>query len=157
MEHSANDYEGSAARTDDVRLSESISLIGELAKKIFDKTSEYFPKDDISKSEKLILQCLINRDGVNQLDIVKFTGFKPPTISIMIHKMQDQGLVSRKPDEYDLRAMRVFITDKGRETYNEAVRVIKLIEGKLLKGLTSSEKEAMVSAMKKIRNNLEEF
>ena len=106
MERSINDRSTANKQAEDVRLSEPISLIGELSKKITDKTSPYFPKDDIPKGEKLVLQCLINRDGVTQLDIVKFTGFKPPTISIMLQKMETEGLVSRRPDEYDLRADR---------------------------------------------------
>ncbi len=157
MVHSINEPIENGIPTDNVRLSEPISLIGELSKKITDKISPYFPKNDISKGEKLVLQCLINRNGVTQLDIVKFTGFKPPTISIMIQKMESEGLVYRIPDEYDLRAMRVFITDKGKNEYFKAVQIVKTIESKLLKDLTDEEKETMVKAMKIIKANLEEL
>ncbi len=157
MERSINEYAGADNRAENVRLSESISLIGELSKKITDKTSPYFPKKDISKGEKLVLQCLINKDGVTQLDIVKFTGFKPPTISIMLKKMENDGLITRRPDEYDLRAMRVFITDKGRAEYCNAVKVVKMIETKLLNGISEEEIDVMVKTLKKIKFNIEQF
>ena len=99
----------------------------------------------------------MNKDGVTQLDIVRFTGFKPPTISIMLQKMENAGLVTRRPDEYDLRAMRVYISEKGLEEYKKAVRVIKTVEDKLLKGLDREETAAMVETMKKIKDNLENF
>ena len=157
MERSINDYVGEDNHAENVRLSESISLIGELSKKIADKISPYFPKKDISKGEKLVLQCLINKDGVTQLEIVRFTGFKPPTISIMLQKMESEGLVTRRPDEYDLRAMRVFLTDKGRYEYLNAVKIVKTIESKLLFNITDEEKEILVSTLKKIKSNLDQL
>ena len=157
MERSINEYAGADNRAENVRLSESISLIGELSKKITDKTSPNKQKKDISKGEKLVLQCLINKDGVTQLDIVKFTAFKPPTISIMLKKMENDGLITRRPDEYDLRAMRVFITDKGRAEYCNAVKVVKMIETKLLNGISEEEIDVMVKTLKKIKFNIEQF
>ncbi len=157
MERSINDYGNAENRTENVRLSEPISLIGELSKKITDKTSSYFPKDDIPKGEKLVLQCLINKDGVTQLEIVRFTGFKPPTISIMLQKMETEGLVTRRPDEYDLRAMRVFITENGRAEYTKAVKIVKHIESKLLNNISDVEKTALVDTLKKIKYNLDQF
>ncbi|MBR6916685.1 MAG: MarR family transcriptional regulator [Clostridia bacterium] len=157
MKRSINDYDGNIPDTSSVKLSEPIAIIGELAKKMTDKTTPYFPKDGTSKSEKLVLQCLMNTNGVTQLDIVKFTGLKPPTISIMIQKMEKQGLVTRVTDKFDLRAMRVYITEKGIEVYKEDVLILKTVEGKLLKGLETDELNTMVAAMKKIRDNLEDF
>ena len=157
MERSINDHGNAENRAENVRLSEPISLIGELSKKITDKTSPYFPKDDIPKGEKLVLQCLINKDGVTQLEIVKFTGFKPPTISIMLQKMEAEGLVTRRPDEYDLRAMRVFITESGRAEYIKAVKIVKHIESKLLNDITDDEKTVLVEILKKIKGNIDLF
>ena len=157
MERSINNYDAEINRAEKVRLSEPISLIGELSKKISDKTSPYFPKNDIPKGEKLVLQCLINRDGVTQLDIVKFTGFKPPTISIMLQKMEAEGLVTRRPDEYDLRAMRVFITESGKAEYCKAVKVVKTVESKLMQNVTEDEKKQLVTILRKIKTNIDLF
>ncbi len=157
MERSINDSSSFDTKVDDVRLSEPISLIGELAKIIADKTYSYFPKNDLPKGEKLVLQCLINNNGVTQLEIVRFTGFKPPTISIMLKKMESEGLVERRPDEYDLRAVRVCITEKGREEYCKAVKIVKTIEEKLLRDLSDEEKTTMINAMRKIKNNVNDL
>ncbi len=138
----------------DVRLSEAISLIGELSKKINNLTSDNVRSDDVPKGMKLVLQCLMKTDGVTQLDIVKFTGFKAPTISIMIQKMESLGYVTRKPDEKDLRAMRVFITGSGKEVYYNAVMNVKKIEGKILRGITEKEQKTLVKILEKINKNL---
>ncbi len=138
----------------DVRLSESISLIGELSKKINNLTADNAHNDTVPKGMKLVLQCLMKTDGVTQLDIVRFTGFKAPTISIMIQKMESLGLVTRKPDENDLRAMRVFITENGRDVYYDAVMNVKQIEGKVLRGISEKEQKALVRILHKMNRNL---
>ena len=138
-----------------VRLAEPISLIGALSKKLNNITKKMSPEDDAAKSVKLVLQCLINKNGITQLEIVKFTGFKAPTVSIMLQKMEREGYVTRKPDTYDLRAIRVFITQKGVDAYLSAVNTVKKIEEAVLKDLTKEETDALVSALKKIENNID--
>ena len=140
--------------TCDVRLSEPVSLIGVISKKINNLTLDTFRKDNVPKGMKLVLQCLINRNGVTQLDIVKFTGFKAPTISIMIQKMEAVGYITRKPDDTDLRAMRVFITDKGISVYENAVKNVKFVEETVLKGISSKELDSLCKTLKKINANL---
>lgn len=138
----------------DVRLSEPISLIGELSKKINNLTSDNALNDNVPKGMKLVLQCLMKTNGVTQLDIVKFTGFKAPTISIMIQKMESYGYVTRKPDENDLRAMRVYITDSGKEIYYNAVMNVKHVEGKVLRGISEKEQKTLAKILNKINKNL---
>lgn len=158
MGNSINDYTvGIPSEKSEVKIAEPISLIGVLAKKLADITRDMTPKDDIPEGMKLILQCLINKDGVTQLEIVRFTGFKAPTISILLHKMEEIGFVTRKPDQFDLRAMRVFITQMGRNTYYDAVAVVKSIENKVLNGLSDSEISSLVSSLRKISDNINEF
>ena len=138
-----------------VKLAEPISLIGKLSKKLTNITKEMSPEDDAAKSVKLVLQCLINKNGITQLEIVNFTGFKAPTVSIMLQKMEAEGYVTRKPDTYDLRAIRVFITEKGIETYINAVNTVKKIEERVLKDLSEEELDALVYALKKIEKNID--
>ena len=153
MEAQKSQDRANAAKCD-VRLSEPISLIGELSKKINNLTLDTSRTDNVPKGMKLVLQCLMKTDGVTQLDIVKFTGFKAPTISIMIQKMESAGYVTRRPDENDLRAMRVFITDSGKHIYYDAVMNVKQIEGKVLKGISEREINSLVKVLNKINNNL---
>lgn len=154
MESKSYQSKNAYTANDDVRLSEPISLIGELSKKINNLTSDNARTDTVPKGMKLVLQCLMKNNGVTQLDIVKFTGFKAPTISIMIQKMEASGYVTRTPDENDLRAMRVFITESGKKIYYDAVMNVKHIEGKVLRGISENEQKELVKILSKIKKNL---
>jgi DNA-binding MarR family transcriptional regulator len=99
---------------------------------------------------------LARKDGRTQLDLVHATHLKAPTISVALQKLEKEGYVSRRPDEYDLRATRVFLTEKGRELDNKIRKRIHEEETEAMKNLTDSECETLMRLLTKIKNNLTE-
>ena len=71
-----------------------------------------------------------------------------------LQKLEKDGYVSRRPDEYDLRATRVFLTDKGRELDNKLRKRIHEEESEAMKNLTDSESETLMRLLNKIKSNL---
>lgn len=95
-----------------------------------------------------------HRDGVTQLDLVKATHLKAPTISIALQKLERDGYVIRKHDDYDLRSIRVFLTDKGK-SYNRLI-IKKVIDAEqdALKPLTDTEAKQLMRLLVKLRENM---
>ena len=110
----------------------------------------------MSKSVKQILFSLAQKDGVTQLDIVKSTGLKAPTVSISLQKMENDGYVTRTPDNYDLRSVRVLLTDKGRGIYEDAVSYIQKSESKIMKNVSARDVEQLTDILQKIYTNMTE-
>ncbi len=106
------------------------------------------------KSGRLLLLVLAHRDGRTQLDLVHATHLKAPTISVALQKMEKDGYVTRRPDEYDLRATRVFLTEKGRALDDKIRSRIWEEESTAMRGLTESECDTLVRLLTKIKNNL---
>ena len=156
MKYSVNDYFSGTEEEKNKNISVPLSSIGDVSKLIYDKikskSSNEFNKPT---SIKLILHALIQKDNVTQLDIVKSTRFKPPTVSITLKKMENEGLVTRTPDPHDLRAVRVTITDKGREMYMISVRSVFDMEEKIMKDISPAEINSFMKILGKIKNNLE--
>ena len=156
MKYSVNDYFSGTEEEKNKNISVPLSSIGDVSKLIYDKikskSSNEFNKPT---SIKLILHALIQKDNVTQLDIVKSTRLKPPTVSITLKKMENEGLVTRTPDPYDLRAVRVTITDKGREMYMISVRSVFDMEEKIMKDISPAEIDSFMKILGKIKNNLE--
>lgn len=101
-----------------------------------------------------ILSVLSERDGDTQLDLVHRTGLQAPTVSITLRKMEREELVSRVSDDNDLRKSHVYITEKGRVKNQEATRIIKEFEGKLLDGISNDEAETFVAVLEKLGKNI---
>lgn len=130
-------------------------LISEITRLMGDKIREKGDDNPIQqKSGRLLLMELAKKDGRTQLDLVNATHLKAPTISVALQKLEKDGYVLRRPDEYDLRATRVFLTEKGRELDNRIRRRIHDEEALAMMDLTENEYETLVKLLTKIKTSI---
>lgn len=92
-------------------------------------------------------------DGCIQYDLVKKIGVSPPTVSVALSNMEYEGLVTRLPDEKDMRSMHVFLTSKGRAIDDALKNVIRKNEEMCRNGLSDEEITALKSLLTKIYRN----
>ena len=102
----------------------------------------------------LVLSMLAVADGITQLELVKATHLRPPTVSVILQKMEAEGLVERKCDEHDRRAVRVTLTEAGRELDRKNIETIRSLDTVALRDLSEDEIAALMVILPKIRNNL---
>ena len=103
---------------------------------------------------RLVLGVLAIGDGRSQRELVAETHLKPPTVSVIIKKMADEGMVELRADERDMRVTRVYLTEFGRQTDKENIRRIKSVDAKGLEGLSESEIDTLMELLGRIRENL---
>jgi DNA-binding MarR family transcriptional regulator len=103
---------------------------------------------------RLVVSNLAIADGITQLDLVNATHLRASTISVILKNLEDSGIVERKRDENDLRILRVYLTDKGKEIDKNNIERLRATDSLALAGLDDSEKEQLMHLLKKIRNNL---
>ncbi len=103
---------------------------------------------------RLVLSVLAMEDGRSQRELVELTHLRPPSVSTIIKKMTDAGMVELKSDEKDLRVHRVYLTDTGRCMDREIIDRIRRVDTRGLDGLSREEQETLMALLTKIRNNL---
>lgn len=106
------------------------------------------------ESVRLIIICLSHGDGITQLELVKKTHLSPPTVSITVKRLESLGYISRVADSDDGRAVRVYLTDKGRQLDNSARDAIHNINNILMQGFTPDETELLTQLLGRMRDNL---
>jgi DNA-binding MarR family transcriptional regulator len=111
-------------------------------------------KNGMRASYKHLLYSLSVKDGVTQLDLVRVTKLKAPTISTTLRNMETDGLVRRETDKDDARATRVYITEKGRETDKKVRAAAVKLEKAFLAGIEAAEKEQLINLLGKMRENV---
>ena len=112
------------------------------------------PTQFMQNSSRLILRVLAHRGGICQLDLARETRLKPPTISVALTKMEEEGLVTRTVDGTDGRATRVYLTDKGMAINDQIKARIMDIDAAAVEGLGAEECEQLIAILQKIRANL---
>ena len=105
-------------------------------------------------SARLIMRALMHEDGCSQLDLVRQTHLKPPTVSVTLRRMEAEELVRREQNENDLRAVRVFLTEKGK-LHNRQIREhLVAMDEMLMQGFTPEETEQLRQMLERMRNHI---
>ena len=108
----------------------------------------------LGKGQPPILKYLSRNDGCKQSDIAKIEHLTAATVTVMLQTMEKNGLIERKNDENDLRIMRVYITQKGRDVQLKCDEAIENMEKEIYEGFTEDEIEAFKRLLTKKRERL---
>lgn len=100
------------------------------------------------------MKPLIENESLTQLELVKITELKAPTISITLRNMERDGIVRREKNDNDRRETHVFITDKGKKMYTKVLAALEKAEKTMLAGLTEKELKVMRTTLEKMSANL---
>ncbi|AWS44915.1 MarR family winged helix-turn-helix transcriptional regulator [Streptosporangium sp. 'caverna'] len=65
--------------------------------------------------QELLLMQLFDQDGQTQSELLDSVGLDHSTVSKSLRRMQEAGLVTRRPNEHDRRVLNVWLTERGRE------------------------------------------
>lgn len=76
-------------------------------------------------------------------------------ITRLLNDMEKQGLIAREPNPHDRRSQLLVLSAKGREDF-ETMRAIEArMVKQMTKGMNREERDALLSAMARIRDNLQ--
>ncbi len=103
---------------------------------------------------RLVLSLLAIKEGRSQRELADITRLRPPTVSVILRRMADEGMVEIRPSEMDRRVNYVYLTEYGRQTDRDNIEKIKEIDAKGLDGITEEETAELMRLLYKIRDNL---
>lgn len=129
-------------------------LLNEVSHLMGDRIHSHHDELFAQRSIRLLIMELARRDGRTQLELVNATHLKAPTVSVTMQKLEKEGVVTRRPDEYDQRATRVFLTEKGRELDNRTRKSVFETEEIAMARLSEEERENLSRLLLKVRDSL---
>ncbi len=129
-------------------------LINDISRMFGHRVRRESERAGISHGNRKLLMELSHEDGVSQLSLVKHTHLSAPTVSVALSKLEADGLVRREADVTDLRQVKVYITDKGREKDDFIREKCHETEEIMLDGISKDEYDSLITTLKKILSNL---
>ena len=106
--------------------------------------------------EKNILYVLWQGGKMTATEISKKSGLAKTTLTAMLARMREQGLVRTEENSEDKRSAIVSLTQKAAELKEEYDAVTQEIESIYYKGFSDAEAEQFESYLRRILKNLEE-
>ena len=146
--------EGSASVTP-FESKTTYALISDAAKLLDDRVARLTDAHKLQSGARRVLACLAVRDGVSQLDLIRATHLKAPTISLIVQKMEHDGLILRRSDDLDMRLTRVFLTELGKTVNRNIRESIEHVENTAMQDFTDAEKEQLHTLLVRFFKNTE--
>lgn len=97
---------------------------------------------------------LWEEDGRTQANLADALGVEPPTVTKMLQRMENAGLVDRRPDANDRRAIRVHLTAKGRRLKNKVDKLWVELEDRTIEGLSDRQQSSLRTLLGALETNL---
>jgi len=101
-----------------------------------------------------ILSCLWGKNGQTATEIAQKLCLDGSTITGILDRMENKGLLKRESDPNDRRAIRIVISDKGQQLQKPIGEVIEISNKQILDILLEEEQELFIESLKKIANNV---
>jgi MarR family transcriptional regulator, organic hydroperoxide resistance regulator len=137
--------------TDDHEL---ILLITRTTVQIREATRRILARYGLQRPQNLVLDALVDRDGLTPGEIAKRLEVSGPTAVKMAQRMEVNGLVERRRDDPDGRLVRVYLTEQGRKIQGPIQQEIDRIATAAVAGLSDRSRHELIRALETVRDNL---
>lgn len=131
-----------------------LGLLGIISHRAMNTAKEMYQEFDLNRSQASVLFMLHKRDSMSQKELAAQLNVTAPSITSMIQKMERDKYITREPDQYDQRVMRLTLTEKGRSCIQAVKNVADRMEEILFQGMSSEEKLLFRRLMIRAGDNL---
>lgn len=109
----------------------------------------------VSTQQFLYLQAIEGLDQATVGRLAEHFGVTPPTATVIVRRLEEQGLIKKKLDADDARIHHLFLTDKGHRLLLVQEGALKALAGDIGKILTREEQRQYARLTEKICTALE--
>ena len=102
-----------------------------------------------------LLSLISRNNGASQGELGEAMDVRPSSMTEMLLKMEQAGLITRKQDESDQRVMRVFLTKEGQRAAAQSHAAARDLTTAIFDCLTTEEQTQMLTLIQKISASIE--
>ena len=102
----------------------------------------------------MVLVRLERSEGLNQTELAGMLDLQPITLTRLLDKLSDNGLIERRPDPGDRRAKRLFLTPAARPLLDRLAELGEETMNSTLAGIERESVERMVAQLAVAKENL---
>lgn len=106
--------------------------------------------------QEIILMHLWQKDGQSQKQLAQLLHVQAPTVTKMLQRLEQTGILERRQSSSDNRVMHVWLTETGKNLEPKVVAIWAELEQRNLKYLNKQEKTEFQKILKKILKGLQD-
>ena len=113
--------------------------------------------DELSIQELKIVDFIGGRESCIMREISEYMQVAVSTMTGIVDKLEDRGLVKRERNDEDRRIVRVLLTNKGRKLYKSYVENYLELSRQMLQSLSEDEQKTYLELTRKIAQEATHF
>ena len=125
-------------------------LLSHAARTHMDRIRHSLESCGVQKTYGPILKELLINEGMTQIELAGNMRITAPSMSVNLQKMESAGLLTKKSDDTDMRQIRLYLTEKGKEAAEKADKEIALLDDELVNALSDGEQKELKRLLIKI-------
>lgn len=130
-------------------------LIGDINRLQGTQADKLMDSLGLFRAQGFILMVVSDNEGITHSELANELRISPAAASKVIKRLEEKGLLIRKPDPADERISRVFLLEDGRSVIDQIRQYFREIESVMLSDLSTQEKETLMNLLLKIYSNLQ--
>lgn len=108
----------------------------------------------LTSGQPKVLDYLKYHDGCVQKDIATACEIESSTVTNLLLRMEEAGLIERRMLNGNRRSLYVFLTDKGRKSLEKVSEVFDTLEKDAFDGFSKEEQMEFLEMLLKMHSNL---
>ena len=133
-----------------------VSRAHQLCGRVFEKLLKESGVEAFNGAQGRILYVLWEYGQLPMVDISKYTSLAKTTLTSMIDRMEESGLVTRTHDTDDRRQILVSITEKAQKYQDRYNEISDQMNAIFYNGFSEKEIKSLEKSLARIISNLEE-
>ncbi|MGH6632091.1 MarR family winged helix-turn-helix transcriptional regulator [Sphingopyxis sp.] len=136
-------------------MSETIGFLLNDTARLFRRSFNARTRDSgITALQWRLITYLKRHEGVRQGPLAELIEVEPITLSRMVDRLVEAGLVERRADPADRRAWKLYLTPRAGELLNGMRPIADALTAEAVEGLSAAEVDQLVGLVERVRANL---
>jgi MarR family transcriptional regulator for hemolysin len=128
-----------------------ISDVGRLLRTYADQKAR---RDGMTRAQWAVMLRLERHEGLNQSDLAELLDLQPITLTRLVDRLCDNGLIERRADPNDRRAKKLYLTPAARPLLDRIEDELENVAKTVLSGITPATVQALLPQLGLARENL---
>lgn len=124
--------------------------MGVAARKLHKYYNTRYSEYGITITQSFILFALMIQDGQNVKNLAERLSLESPAVTGLVDRLEKEKMLERRSDPEDRRALRVYLTEKGRSLAEKLIPIAVDFNNKLKSLFTAEQEQALKKLLKTI-------
>lgn len=138
-------------------MSQTFHLLEKMMRSTHGILFRYLKPYGLWKGQPKILIHLSKNDGLTKKEIAHHHSLAPSTVTKSIERLEKHQFVKTAVDQHDKRKIRVYITEKGRQTERDLFDYKRFYTEMMFDGISEDELDVMNDILARMVRNINHY